>query len=181
MLNRRRLESRKVPSATAPDRCNGKPPELGPVDSVLGFHVKRASFVFAPSAKSARGLPRWELTILSVISANPGISQIALSKTLNIDQGNLIPQLNGLIKRGLLIKMVPAADRRVRRLTLTTAGDARLDQVLSMVRKAETQMLRGLSQSERKTLLDLLRRVHTPFGEPNPLVVRALRRDASTP
>lgn len=150
--------------------------DIGPIDSVLGFHMLRASFVFAPNARSARGFPRWELTILSVVSANPGISQISVSKALGIDQGNLIPQLNGFIKRGLLTKAVSADDRRVRSLKLTTAGETRLNHVLSMVRKLEAKRLMGLSDAERKTLLDLLRRVHAPPGPSNPLVVRALRR-----
>src|SRR5579864_2860108 len=88
--------------------------DIGPIDSVFGFHMQRASFVFAPNARSERGFPRWELTILSVVSANPGISQTAVSKALGIDQGNLIPRLNGIIKRGLLTKAVPVNDRRVR-------------------------------------------------------------------
>jgi DNA-binding MarR family transcriptional regulator len=150
--------------------------DIGPIDSVFGFHMQRASFVFAPDARSERGFPRWELTILSVVSANPGISQTAVSKALGIDQGNLIPRLNGIIKRGLLTKAVPAGDRRVRCLKLTAAGESRLNQLLSLVRKLEAQRLVGFTEAERRTLLDLLRRVHAPRGPSNPLVTRALRR-----
>ena len=150
--------------------------DLGPIDSVLGFHILRASFVFAPDAKSARGFPRWEMTILSVVSANPEINQISLAKALGIDQGNLILQLSALIKRGLLTKVVPAGDRRVRCLKLTAAGEARLAQVLPIVRKLEAQRLVGFSEAERKTLVALLKRVHAPTGPSNPLIERALRR-----
>jgi DNA-binding MarR family transcriptional regulator len=138
--------------------------------------MQRASFVFAPNARSERGFPRWELTILSVVSANPGISQTAVSKALGIDQGNLIPQLNGFIKRGLLTKAVPAGDRRVRCLKLTAAGETRLNQMLSLVRKLETHMLAAFTEAERKTLLDLLRRVHAAPGPSKSFVTRALRR-----
>ena len=150
--------------------------DIGPIDSVFGFHMQRASFVFAPNVRSALSIPRWELVILSVVSANPRISQTSVSKTLGIDQGNLIPQLNRLIKRGLLTKAVPADDRRVRCLKLTAAGETRLHHVLSLVRTLEAQRLVGFSEAERKTLLDLLRRVHAPRGPSNALVVRALRR-----
>jgi DNA-binding MarR family transcriptional regulator len=138
--------------------------------------MQRASFVFAPNARSEPGFPRWELTILSVVSANPGISQTAVSKALGIDQGNLIPQLNRLIKRGLLTKAVPVDDRRVRCLKLTTAGEARLNQMLSLVRMLEAQMLGGFTEAERNALLNLLRRVHAAPGPLSPLVTRALRR-----
>jgi DNA-binding MarR family transcriptional regulator len=173
---------RKVPRKTSQVEASLKlrqesaTPDIGPIDSVFGFHMQRASFVFAPNARSQRGFPRWELTILSVVSANPGISQTAVSKALGIDQGNLIPQLNGFIKRGLLTKAVPAGDRRVRCLQLTAAGESRLNQMLSLVRKLEAQRLVGFTEPERKMLLDLLRRVHAPPGLSNPLVTRALRR-----
>jgi DNA-binding MarR family transcriptional regulator len=173
---------RKASREKSPEKASREVPEpsvttdLGPIDSVLGFHMLRASFVFAPDAKSTRGFPRWEMTILSVVSANPEINQISLAKALRIDQGNLILQLNALIKRGLLTKVVPAGDRRVRCLKLTAAGEARLAHVLPIVRKLETQRLVDFSEEERKTLVALLKRVHTPTGPLNPLVERALRR-----
>jgi DNA-binding MarR family transcriptional regulator len=149
---------------------------IGPIDTVFGFHLQRASFVFAPNLQSAPGIPRWELVILSVVSANPGIRQTSVSQTLGIDQGNLIPQLNRLIKLGLLTRVVPADDRRVRCLKLTSAGEGRLTKLMSLVKKLEAERLLGLSEPDRKQLLDLLRRVHSPRGTSNPIVARALRR-----
>jgi len=171
---RRRQASRTKTSRALPGES--ATPDIGPIDSVLGFHMLRASFVFAPNARSTRGFPRWELTLLSVVSANPGISQTSVSKALGIDQGNLIPQLDRLINRGLLTKAVPADDRRVRSLKLTAAGETRLKQMLSLVRKLEAQTLVGFSEAERTTLVNLLRRVHAPAGPANPVAVRALRR-----
>ncbi len=166
---RRRSTLRKPPE-------NADPTDIGPIDSVLGFHMQRASFVFAPNAASERGFPRWEMTILSVVSANPGITQVLVSKALSIDQGNLISRLNNLIDRGLLVKAVPAKNRRIRALTVTAAGQARLNQLLLLTRKLEAERLGCLSKIEQKTLMDLLRRVHAPPGPSNPLVVRPLRR-----
>jgi DNA-binding MarR family transcriptional regulator len=138
--------------------------------------MQRASFVFAPDAASERGFPRWEMTILSVVSVNPGITQVMVSKALSIDQGNLISRLNNLIERGLLLKAVPAKNRRIRALTLTPAGRTRLSQLLSLTRKLEAERLGCLSKTEQRTLMDLLRRVHAPPGPSNPLVARPLRR-----
>jgi DNA-binding MarR family transcriptional regulator len=173
---------RRAPREKAPEKAlqkvskQGATTDLGPIDSVLGFHMLRASFVFAPDAKSARGFPRWEMSILSVVAANPEINQISLAKALGIDQGNLIIQLNALIERGLLTKVVPAGDRRVRCLKVTAAGEARLAQVLPIVRKLEAQRLVGFSEDDRKTLVALLKRVYAPTGPANPLIERALRR-----
>ena len=176
-VSRRKVLQKASPVEAADQQKDASAdPDIGPIDSVLGFHMQRASFVFAPNARSVRGFPRWELTILSVVSANPGISQTAVSKAVGIDQGNLIPQLNGLIKRGLLTKAVPEGDRRVRCLKLTADGETRLNQMLALTRKLEAQRLVQFTQAERKTLLDLLRRVHAAPGPSKPFVTRALRR-----
>jgi DNA-binding MarR family transcriptional regulator len=133
---------------------------MGPIDSVFGFHMHRASFVFAPDARAEPGFPRWELTILSVVYANPGISQTAVSAAVGIDQGNLIPQLTRLIKKGFLTKAVPVSDRRVRCLKLTPDGEVRLNQMLSLTRKLEAHRLADFTEAERTMLLNLLRRLH---------------------
>jgi DNA-binding MarR family transcriptional regulator len=175
---RRRKSGRDAPRReTLPAiPADAVPTDIGPIDSVLGFHMQRAAFVFAPSAASERGFPRWEMTILSVVSVNPGITQVMVSKALSIDQGNLISRLNNLIQRGLLLKAVPAKNRRIRALTLTTAGQARLYKLLLLTRKLEAQRLECLSKPEQQALLNLLRRVHAPSGPSNPLVERPLRR-----
>jgi DNA-binding MarR family transcriptional regulator len=149
---------------------------IGPIDSVIGFHLRRASFIFSPDVRTARGFPRWELSILSVVSANEGISQSSLGKTLRIDPGNLIPQLNRLIKQGLMTRAVIAADRRFRLLALTAAGEARLRDAMSRVRTQEAQILTDLTAAERRTLLELLKRVHTPAGSSHPAIARAVER-----
>ena len=49
---------RKAPRETSQVEASLKPPEksattdIGPIDSVFGFHMQRASFVFAPNARS---------------------------------------------------------------------------------------------------------------------------------
>lgn len=166
--------------------ANGRPAasataDIGPIDSVIGFHLRRASFIFLPDVRTARGFPRWEFAILSVVSANAGISQSSVGKTLRIDPGNLIPQLNRLIKQGLMTRAVVAADRRFRLLALTVAGEARLRDAMSRVRTQEAQILTDLTAAERRTLLQLLKRVHTPTGPAHPSIAKAVKRGVNAP
>jgi hypothetical protein len=48
--------------------------------------------------------------------------------------------------------------------------------MLALTRKLEAQRLVQFTEAERKTLLDLLRRVHAAPGPSKPFVTRALRR-----
>lgn len=133
---------------------------LGPLDTVLGFHLRRASFIFSPDLRTTKGIaPGW-LSILSVVSANPDINQKAVSRTLRIDAANLTPVLDTLVDKRLLTRTVHPTDRRARVLSLTPAGKKRLKSTLSLVRALEVKMLAGFTREERKTLTMLLKRIH---------------------
>ncbi len=145
--------------------------DLGPLDSLVGFHLRRASFVFSPDIRKTKGVPRGLFSILSVVSTNPGINQTSLSEALGIDKPNLVPLLDGLVKRGLLTRAVHAKDRRARVLNLTAKGQRVFKKTQVLVRRGEDRMLSQFSKQERVMLLELLRRMHS---QRNSAAVRAI-------
>ena len=145
---------------------------LGPIDAIVGFHLRRASFVFSPDFRKQKEAPRGMFGILSVVSANPGINQSSLGKTLGIEAANLVPLIDVLVEKGLLKRTVHLKDRRSRSLNLTPVGHARLNKTLEIVKALEARMLADFSKGERKALVTLLRRLHSPRG---PLAVASAR------
>ena len=133
---------------------------LGPLDTVLGFHLRRASFVFSPELRTTKGVPPGLLSILSVVSANPEINQSAVSRTLRIDAANLVPLIDTLVAKKLLTRGKHPGDRRSNLLSLTPAGRKKLQSTLALVRALESRMLKGFSRQERETLTKLLKRIH---------------------
>jgi DNA-binding MarR family transcriptional regulator len=139
-----------------------KQQKLGPLETVLGFHLRRASFIFSPDLRKTKGIaPGW-LSILSVVSANPKINQAALSRTLGIDPANLTPVLDTLVEKKLLTRNIHPTDRRARVLSLAPAGKKKLQSTISLVRALEVKMLAGFTREERETLTMLLKRIHMP-------------------
>jgi hypothetical protein len=66
--------------------------------------------------------------------------------------------------RGLILMGLDASDGRVRIATLTPKGRVLHDEILEMALERERAALSVLSESERTTLLRLLRRVHENLG-----------------
>ena len=66
--------------------------------------------------------------------------------------------ISRLETRGYLERTVSETDRRARTLRLTPSGDAILNAIEAAVLRAQRSMLQGLTDSERATLLVLLRK-----------------------
>ncbi len=140
---------------------------LGPLDTLIGYHLRRASLVFYPDYRKTKGVRQGLVGILSIVAANPGINQISVGKLLLIDAGNLVELIDDLVSKGLLERSVDPMDRRSRSLTITAAGAAQLKEILERIKKMEKNMLGKLTTRERETLLDLLKRIHTSDVSPN--------------
>ncbi|OLT03854.1 hypothetical protein BJF90_04255 [Pseudonocardia sp. CNS-004] len=61
--------------------------------------------------------------------------------------------------RDLVVRRRDPADRRRRHVALTDAGRALVADLVPVVERANEELLAPLSAEERRTLLDLLRRV----------------------
>lgn len=155
--------------------------DLGPLDSLVGFHLRRASFVFSPDFRKTKGVPRGMFGILSVVATNPGINQTSLSTALGIDKPNLVVLLDGLVARGLLTRSVHHTDRRARVLKLTPKGQKLFRKTQALVRKGEDRMLAELSKNERATLVALLKRIHMQSIETDSAAARAIHKGVNSP
>jgi DNA-binding MarR family transcriptional regulator len=91
-----------------------------------------------------------------------------LAERLDCDPSNVTGLVDRLHARGLLERQVDEADRRVKHLTLTPAGQ-RLRSELEARLFAGRPLLARLNRGDQRTLRDLLRRaVGSPGDEPPP-------------
>lgn len=101
-----------------------------------------------------------DFAVLSLLLANAGLSQKEVAQGIGVAPPNLAPVLERLEARGLLVRQRSDRDGRKQRFSLTDAG-------LTLCRSAEKEALRiedeaasVLSDSERDTLLRLLRKLY---------------------
>lgn len=136
--------------------------EIGVLGPLVGYHLRRASGVFAgdfAAAMEGTGMRQVLLGILSVVSGSPGINQGAVGRVLGIKRANMVSLINELVDAGLIAREVDPGDRRAFSLSITSGGQAVLDACLVRIEAHEARMLAGFSAAEKATLLDLLGRI----------------------
>ena len=142
------------------------PPALdrGLLPTLLGYVLRRTqSAVFddfaATFAAAGETLTPGEFGLLVLVERNAGLSQMALARALGIDRSTLVPILDRLQARDLLVRRESPTDGRTHALGLTPAGEKALARFAKLVRAHERRIAAGLSTDETRTLIDLLERV----------------------
>ena len=129
----------------------------------VGFNLRmaqEASFLaFARQSRSVAGMRPGRFAMLSLIDANPGLSQTALGRAAGRDKSTLTPVLNDLVRRGWIRRQRNRDDRRTYLLTLTPLGRKRLRQLTVCARRHERNLDRIIGLEDRSRFLAILRRI----------------------
>lgn len=95
---------------------------------------------------------------LAAVSLNPAIDQVTLAGLIAYDRSTITGVVERLVQKGLVGRHESSKDRRARELTITDAGHRTLRGITPAVEAAQRTMLRGLSETEAKELVRLLRK-----------------------
>lgn len=139
------------------------PAEAGPspLAPIVGYRLRRLQ---------ARWVAHWAMWfrdlavtatpvqggILLLIRDNPGITQVALSRLLQVEAPSLMQALAPMVREGLVERKRSAQDGRAFELRLSGTGEAAAALVETDMSRHEADLLSGLSAGERETLLALL-------------------------
>jgi DNA-binding MarR family transcriptional regulator len=130
--------------------------------SLIGYNCKRAYLSIMPlfaERMAQYELRTVEFSVLSLLRANPNITQKRLSQAISVSPPNLAILLDRLEERGLLVRRRNPLDKRSQALALTSAGSrlcARAEKTASELEQDATAML---SSAERGQLLVLLQKI----------------------
>ena len=148
----------------------GRPPakslDRGVLPMLLGYVLCRTqSAVFADFAATFEAggatLTPGEFGLLVLVDRNTGLSQMALARALGIDRSTLVPILDRLQARELLVRHRSPTDGRTHALALTATGTKALAKFASLVKAHEKRIAAGLSAAETRTLIALLDKVRS--------------------
>ena len=137
--------------------------DLDILPELLGYQLRRAQVrVFNSFLKRLDELEvsPGEFGLLVLIGANPGLNQNALAKAIGSNRSLLVPMLDKLEARGLVVREKSAADRRSHAVVPSRAGQVLIARLKGVVRDHERQVTTSLSDEERQTLLRLLCRLN---------------------
>ena len=144
------------------DREAGKV-ALGRLGDFIGFRLRRVqnqlSRDFA-AATAERGLRSGLFSSLSLISANPGISQNELSRAIVLDKSVTVTIVDELERYGWAVRKRSAQDRRRHALFITAEGEKHLAELFAVLEATEDAVLHQLSSGEMLLLSELLDRMY---------------------
>lgn len=117
--------------------------------------VRRGAF-------AGHGLETWEFDVLAALrrcgppyTLSPG----RLIAETGVTSGTMTNRLDRLVERGLIEREPDPKDRRSVAARLTDAGRVAVDDALAELVTAERELLSDLTDDERQSLADLLRRL----------------------
>lgn len=136
--------------------------------SLVGYNCRRAYLAIMPlfhERMSELDLRAVDFSVLSLLLANPNITQKRLSGAINVSPPNLAILLDRLELRGLLVRQRNPLDKRSQTLVLTREGARMAAHAEQRVGALEAEATAALSDAERAQLLKLLQKLFTPAWE----------------
>jgi MarR family transcriptional regulator, lower aerobic nicotinate degradation pathway regulator len=131
--------------------------------------LKSAGYLLARVGSESRrrfaeALRSQELTlaaysVLMILGSAGATTQRQLAGAVGVDPRNVVPILDDLEARGLVVRDDHPVDRRRHAVRLAPAGKAKLARLGEVAAAAELDLLRPLDAAERKQLQALLRKL----------------------
>jgi DNA-binding MarR family transcriptional regulator len=135
------------------------------LESLLGYNTRRASLTILSvvfERMASLGLRPVELSMLSLIHHNPGVTSRRLSEALAIQPPNLVGKVANMLEKGWITRQTDAQDKRALVLSLTLQGLEIIKRAETLAEELETAASVQLSVEERDTLIQLLKKVYLP-------------------
>ncbi len=130
------------------------------LESLPGHYIRRlqqiAVAVFLQETE-VHGVTPVQFAALQTVANTPGIDQRTLARTIGLDTSTIAGVIDRLQARGLMQRGASPDDRRVRRLTLTDAGQALLAAVVPAMLRTQQRILEPLPPAERDEFVRMLR------------------------
>jgi DNA-binding MarR family transcriptional regulator len=120
-------------------------------------------------ALEPEGLHPRHFGVMTMVAAQPGMSQQELHEKTAIDRSSMVSVIDELEGMGLAERRPHADDRRIRMIFLTASGEQALERVRSLAGTLQRELFNPLTAQERHTLHALLRKLsgsEAPPGVP---------------
>jgi len=135
------------------------PAELGMFPGYLLARLGDASRRRFRRALEPEGLHPRHFGVMTIVAAHPGTSQQQLQGRTGIDPSSMVAVIDELEALGLAERRPQPGDRRVRAIHLTAAGERSLERAKKLAGELQRELMAPLSADERRTLMQLLRKL----------------------
>ena len=126
----------------------------------LFFRLWRASHTQTAAALETIGLTPPLFAVLNYLQANEGSIQQQIGSAMGIDPSTMVSLVDQLERDGLAKRRPHSRDRRAREVLITPKGRRTLERGRELAVEVEDAVLQGLSPTERRQLVTLLRKAY---------------------
>jgi DNA-binding MarR family transcriptional regulator len=137
------------------------PPELSVYPGYLLARLGQASAARFHAALAPENLHPRHFGVMSIVAAQPGITQQRLSQYTAIDASSMVAVLDELEAKGLAERRAHPGDRRARSIFLTPTATETLERLRKRADSLQRELLAALEQDEREQLHELLLKLAT--------------------
>ena len=116
----------------------------------LLFRLWRVSHTRFAEALESLGLTTARFALLNVLGAHEGAIQQEIGAAMGIDPSTMVSLIDQLETAGLAKRRPRPTDRRAREVVITPKGRRVLKQARELAIQVEDDVLRGLSEAERR-------------------------------
>ena len=142
-----------------PAEAGERPIEFDELPNYVGYQVRRTQAKifseFEATLKDFDFSPG-SFGVLTLIRANPGITQVTLAAAFGVDKSTMSPVIFRLEKRGLVRREVLASDRRCHALFLGPSAEPQFQAARAKFRAVEAGVAARLTRPEQRELSRLL-------------------------
>ena len=135
----------------------------GGIHGLLGYQLAQAAILttgaFVASVGKPLDLRTVEFTILQLVHENEPVTATKLAKALAVTAPGVTVWLDRLETRGLLQRERDKTDRRTQNVRTTRKGAELVKSATARLLEADAEILKHLSEGERRMLLELLHKV----------------------
>ncbi len=143
-------------------RQRAMPADLGGLDDMVGYVVRRAQLWMVQDFRRALkelGITPAQFSVLRVVAANPGISQVRVAEALAIERARLVQMIDSLEAARHVERTRSATDRRSHALRLTERGATLLERTQGPLEVHERNIVARIGAREKEEL----QRILAPF------------------
>ncbi len=136
---------------------------LDMLDDIVGYRLRRAQVVVYQDYVRTVGsmdIRPSQFAALTIIGANPGLSQTTLATTMGIDRSGAVILIDALEGKKLATRVPSPVDRRTYAIVLTELGQTTLARLKELVVEHDRRVTACLSDAEREQLNSLLLRLY---------------------
>jgi DNA-binding MarR family transcriptional regulator len=150
-----------------PAETDARPIDFDELPTYVGYLIRRtqtrifgefettlADFDFTPGS----------FGVLTVVRANPGITQVVLAAAFGVDKSTMSPVVVRLEKRGLIRREVLSSDRRCHALYFERSAESSFVAAREKVRAFEAGIAARLTKGEQRELARLLGKLQEAGG-----------------